>query len=647
MDRHRNRGRLADLRSTSLNLSAYKRPSLPATPEMTRHTLRRDPASDPIDLYRVSTSTKESLKQGRPASENDKRKGHGLSASPSITPLRGRSNLNYIDCVSANESAVPQQYAGCASDSDNELPRSAPARSYARAAHKRSAQRANTERAVESHVALGSPTPALFRAATTRKASGQQPYACHDSDSEYIPPRTSRILFPSVAAQQDPPREVPIVHDSDSDNVQRSQFRTLSRVSLEDCKQYSLDIQNEDSAGKSPKVLYPNIPAPLASEDDLFPTEQPAEWYLHPSRTTDDGIDSASNYAPSGQCFFESVSMVQPQEAEVPIEDVAGPPASSARPMKFEHLHPEHPEHPEESVSSMAHRVLELISTDAFNPRKKADGDWGCVYILEVPEHHGHFKIGSTKCSPNDRRKEQMKCGYDLVLLEPDQCYTKVPCHVRLESLIHNDLWKERCALECPCGIKHDEWFPIDRNDVQRRVQDWRDWMCLAPYAAQGSLKAAWVDRVQKFQRDQKLHQTLTAEAGNREWWKSFRQPIGSEQCMEVEFQRLCIEVERDTQATEEDPDSQLVEPKPDRSTPEASPQKPVPTSQWTLARLHWTDLTFLSVSHVLCLWVSASTCQSLSLCVFLVLSGGYLSLSQVLACAATVPRERLRVCWT
>ncbi len=262
-----------------------------------------------------------------------------------------------------------------------------------------------------------------------------------------------------------------------------------------------------------------------------------------------------------------------------------------------------------ETVGSVGHKVLSLLCNDAFDPRYMMDGDRGCVHVLESPQYPGYVQIGRIETNPGDPRRRQTECGIKLILLDPyDQCNTRVPYHTRLEEVIHMDLWNEHHTFECPCPTKtddsagsHGEWFQIDKHEAVRRVHDWTEWMCQEPYNAQGSLEAAWMAKIEDFQQDLNLGDRLLAEDETKEWWKSFRQPTEGER------------------------------------------HQPVRLSQSTIMRLRWSDLTCLFVSHAICLWLKASTRHYLSLCGFLALESGYLSLSRVLTYAAMAARDRLR----
>jgi len=136
-------------------------------------------------------------------------------------------------------------------------------------------------------------------------------------------------------------------------------------------------------------------------------------------------------------------------------------------------------------------------------------------------------------------------------------------------------------------------------------MHDWTEWMCQEPYNAQGSLEAAWMAKIEDFQQDLNLGDRLLAEGETKEWWKSFRQFTEGERHQSVRL------------------------------------------SQSTMVRLRWSDLMCLFVSHAVCLWLRASTYHYRSLCAFLALGSGYLSLAQFLAYATTVVRHRLRIRYT
>lgn len=85
------------------------------------------------------------------------------------------------------------------------------------------------------------------------------------------------------------------------------------------------------------------------------------------------------------------------------------------------------------------------------------DEDRGCIHVLESPQYPGYVQIGRTEPNPGDQRRRQTECGIKLVLLDPYyQSNTRVPCHTRLEKLIHTDLWNEHRTFECPCPTKSD-----------------------------------------------------------------------------------------------------------------------------------------------------------------------------------------------
>jgi hypothetical protein len=186
-------------------------------------------------------------------------------------------------------------------------------------------------------------------------------------------------------------------------------------------------------------------------------------------------------------------TLIKSQQADALIEEKSDNSVTHTRSVEFE------PEHPCETVGSVGHKVLALLCNDAFDPRYMMDGDRGCIHVLESPQHPGYVQIGKTEANPGDRRRRQTDCDTKLVLLDPyDQCDTIVPCHTRLEKLIHTDLWNEHRTFECSCPTESDngpgsygEWFKIDKHEAVRRVHDWTEWMCQEPYNAQGSLEAA------------------------------------------------------------------------------------------------------------------------------------------------------------
>ena len=156
--------------------------------------------------------------------------------------------------------------------------------------------------------------------------------------------------------------------------------------------------------------------------------------------------------------------------------------------------------------------------------------------MLQIPHCPEYVKIGRTKGDPDNRRKQLLKCGYELEVVDKGS-FTAVPCHQRLEKIIHLDLRNRQHTFICSCkksrknGSNHDadgltehgEWFKIDSEDAIRTVDKWRGWMQRDPYDMDGNLKLEWQKRVSVFSCDRKYNSTtITAEdeAGNR--WERF-----------------------------------------------------------------------------------------------------------------------------
>jgi len=175
-----------------------------------------------------------------------------------------------------------------------------------------------------------------------------------------------------------------------------------------------------------------------------------------------------------------------------------------------------------------------------FYDRQKPEkfNDWGCIYILQDPDHSEYVKIGRTEYDPDTRRQQWLKCGCPLNIVgQPEECFIRVPCHKRLETLIHLMLWNEHrkftsnCCTEkskkkIPANGKvstHGEWFQIDKDQALRLVRLGRDWMRSLPYDNDGELTRAWVNRVTRIRNNiTDFAQNLEQEIKEGRRWEAF-----------------------------------------------------------------------------------------------------------------------------
>ena len=136
-------------------------------------------------------------------------------------------------------------------------------------------------------------------------------------------------------------------------------------------------------------------------------------------------------------------------------------------------------------------KVLNLLQKSL----KDEDATQGYVYALSMEEYPGYIKIGCTRDSIENRRKDIGKCvPYPLQVYNKND-FLLVPNHRRVEKLIHEELRNERQKFACSCRTKpdgtcseHDEWFAISKTKASEVVDKWRKWMSVDPYT-EGELK--------------------------------------------------------------------------------------------------------------------------------------------------------------
>lgn len=117
------------------------------------------------------------------------------------------------------------------------------------------------------------------------------------------------------------------------------------------------------------------------------------------------------------------------------------------------------------------------------------------------------------------------KCKLELESIETDDvCFEEIPCHTRLEALIHLDLYNVRHFFDCTvCGRQHKEWFKIDKAQALRRVQAWKTWIkSCRPYDEGGLLKKEWKERINRCKNQDDFWTTLEVEIKDGRGFESF-----------------------------------------------------------------------------------------------------------------------------
>ena len=151
------------------------------------------------------------------------------------------------------------------------------------------------------------------------------------------------------------------------------------------------------------------------------------------------------------------------------------------------------------------------VSCKILNYLKGRDSETGSVYIFDRKSSHGFVKIGWTARSVSRRLDGWSKCGYIPNLLFS---VNGVPHAQRVETLTHYELikeWRRERMCKAPsCGKSHQEWFEINREQAEKVLGNWADFMKRAePYDPKGRLKSQWRVAVETIDRNREV---LTAE---------------------------------------------------------------------------------------------------------------------------------------
>lgn len=146
--------------------------------------------------------------------------------------------------------------------------------------------------------------------------------------------------------------------------------------------------------------------------------------------------------------------------------------------------------------------ICKLLRT----PRTSASvEDTGYVYVYKAPkETPKHFKIGSTKVTPEKRTKQwQKKCKMLLEAVEiGNEHGDAFPLYYLVEQLVMAEFHNERRTYECTMHskmIKHKEWYAIDIGTALHAIRRWKCWLVTQqPFDESGNLKEYWQWKVQR-----------------------------------------------------------------------------------------------------------------------------------------------------
>lgn len=126
----------------------------------------------------------------------------------------------------------------------------------------------------------------------------------------------------------------------------------------------------------------------------------------------------------------------------------------------------------------------------------------GVVYIYTFADalhtqKKPHLKIGYTADYTRRMQAWARRCGYK----PGDMCQTTAKLYMRVERLVHAQLWPHRRREDiCPgCGGAHKEFFDLRLSEASRVIGLWAEWMRLNPYDEnEGCLRKEWKDKLDK-----------------------------------------------------------------------------------------------------------------------------------------------------
>ncbi|KAJ2978645.1 hypothetical protein NQ176_g3696 [Zarea fungicola] len=126
----------------------------------------------------------------------------------------------------------------------------------------------------------------------------------------------------------------------------------------------------------------------------------------------------------------------------------------------------------------------------------------GVVYIYTFADvlhtqKKPHLKIGYSADYTRRMQAWARRCGYK----PGDMCQTTANLYMRVERLVHAQLWPHRRREDkCPgCGGAHKEFFDVRLSEASRVIGLWAEWMRLNPYDEnEGYLKKEWRDKLEK-----------------------------------------------------------------------------------------------------------------------------------------------------
>jgi hypothetical protein len=125
-----------------------------------------------------------------------------------------------------------------------------------------------------------------------------------------------------------------------------------------------------------------------------------------------------------------------------------------------------------------------LVRNKMMEPLKRAELDYGYVYVYEVEGNEGFVKIGFTTQNIEDR-SAQWKFDCDRVpkILYPRGPAEKIRHANRVEALCLAELKYRNMTVICEaCPKRHIEWVQVPAAEAIAVIQKWTKWIDTAPF---------------------------------------------------------------------------------------------------------------------------------------------------------------------